>query len=125
MKLTDIGDLLRKSPMAWRSIPQNLRAEVTKALLPANGFTPEQRAYLARWWLACTQDDVDQINATLPGSVRVSAIDIGGSLYVGGDLLTDAITPGGTFSAALPILERLVCAYIEPEQFAEREKGGD
>ncbi len=121
MTLTEIGDLLRKSPMAWNAIPQNMRNEVAKALLPANGFTAEQRAYLARWWLACTQDDVDAINKTLPESVRVSAIDIGGILYLGGDLLTDAITPGGQFSAALPILERLVCTYIDPETMS----GGD
>lgn len=115
MKLTDIGDMIRTQPMAWRDIPEELRAIAAQALLPVGGFTPEQRYYLARWWLTCTDDDVREVNALLPEGTQVSAITVNGKQYLGGDLLTDALTPGNTYHPALPVLERLVCAYIEPE----------
>lgn len=112
--LTDVGDAIRATPIAWRDIPQDQRAVAAASLLPADGFTDEQRYFLKRWWLACTQSDVDAMNALLPASVQVSPIEVAGVLYVCGDLLTDALTPGNTYHPALSVLETLVCTYIDP-----------
>ncbi len=123
MTITDLGDFMRASPMAFRDIPSPLRAVAVAALLPADGFTEQQRAWLARWWLACTSNDVDAINAALPLSVRVSPIEIDGLLYLGADLLTDALDAAGTYHAALPVIETLVCTYIEYTPPTEPMKG--
>lgn len=97
-----------------RDIPEEYRAIAQAALLPAAGFSDEQRHWLSRWWLACTQADVDAINALLPVHTQVAATEIGGALYLGGDLLTDSLTPAGTYWPARDVLHRLVCTYIEP-----------
>jgi len=121
MRLTDIGDMIRAQPVAWRDIPEELRAIAAQALLPLGGFTPEQRYYLARWWLACTDDDVRAVNALLPVGTQVGAVTVQGRQYLGGDLLTDALTTGNRYHPALSVLERLVCTFIEPEQLAQGE----
>lgn len=121
MKLTDIGDMIRAQPVAWRDIPEDLRAIAAQALLPVGGFTEEQRYYLARWWLACTDDDVRAVNALLPVGTQVGAVTVQGRQYLGGDLLTDALTTGNTYHPALSVLERLVCTFIEPEPLAQVE----
>lgn len=113
--LTDVGDSIRANPRPWRDIPPQQQAVAAAGLLPsAAGFSDEQRYFLLRWWLACTQADVAAINALLPAAVRVAAIDVAGALYLCGDLLTDALTPGNTYHPALPVLETLVCTYIDP-----------
>lgn len=110
MTLTDIGDALRANPCAWRDIPAEQRAVVEASLLPqANGFVDDQRYWFARWWLACTQDDVDAINAALPEGVRVAPVEVDGSLYLGSDLLTDSMQPGQMYYPAQQIVQGLVC----------------
>jgi hypothetical protein len=115
MTLTEVGDLLRANPMAWRDIPPALQEIAKAALLPAPAFTAEQRHWFARWWLACTPAGVAAINALLPASTQVSATELGGALYLGSDLLTDSLTVGNTYYPAQAILQGLVCVYIEPE----------
>lgn len=112
--LTELGDAIRANPAAWRDIPDAQRAVAEAGLLPQNGFSDEQQHLLQRWWLSCTQSDVDAINSMLPDDVRVQAIDVSGALYVCGDLLTDALTAGNTYHPALSVLETLVCRYIDP-----------
>lgn len=113
--LTQVGDALRAHPCAWRDIPPAYQAIAQAALMPSGAFTAEQRHWFARWWLACTQADVDAANALLPTSTQVAGIEIGRALYLGSDLLTDAINPASAYHAALPVLEALICTYIEPE----------
>lgn len=114
MTITDLGDLLRASPMAWRDIPAEQRTVAEAALLPpaGQGFDAQQRDWLAHWWLACTQADVEAVNAVLPVGVRVSPLEVDGALYLGADLLTDALTADGTYHAALSVLEGLICTYF-------------
>lgn len=51
-------------------------------------------------WLACTQADVDAINALLPADTRVGPLtDANGDLFLGADLLTDC-GEGQTYGAA-------------------------
>lgn len=118
MSIAEIGDQLRLQPRAWQDIPEPARIELAAELMPRGAFTDTQRYYLARWWLACTQAEVDAINAVLPSGTRVGPVEVRGQLYLGGDLLTDALAPGSTYHPALPLLERLVCTFIEPEDIA-------
>jgi hypothetical protein len=114
MTLTDLGNAIRANPCAWRDIPA-LQQELAKvALIPTNGFDEAQRYLLARWWLQCTPANVAAINALLQADTQVRGIANGALLYVCGDLLTDALTPGNTYHPALPILETLTCRYIDP-----------
>jgi len=116
MTLTEIGDVLRATPTAWRDIPADDRAYVETQLMPqaAVGFIDAQRYWFARWWLACVQSDVDAINAALPEGVQVSPIEYGGALYLGSDLLTDSLYAGQTYYPAQAIVQGLVCTYIDP-----------
>lgn len=116
--VTELGDYLRAEqaadrPKAWKDIPPVERGIAMQALMPAKGFNEQQKAYLRRWWLECTQADVDAINAALPASVRVEPITQGGKLFICGDLLTDAIEPGSTYGAALAVIESLPCIYMD------------
>jgi len=115
MTITELGDLLRANPVAWQQIPEPLQQVAKAALLPDPGFTADQRHWFARWWLACTQADVDAVNATLPPATRAEPVNIGGQLYLGGDVLTDALVPGSTYHPALGVLQGLVCTYVEPD----------
>ena len=112
--LTEVGDALRAQPMAWRDIPQAYREIAQAALLPKPAFTDEQRYWFARWWLACTPADVDAINAALPPTVQVAAMERDGALFIGSDLLTDSLVPGGTYYPAQALIQALVCRYLEP-----------
>lgn len=110
MTLTEVGDMLRATPMPWRDIPPEDRAVVEALLLPQpGGFVDGQRHWFARWWLACTQADVDAINAVLPDAVRVAAVDVGGAMYLGSDLLTDSMQPGQMYYSAQGIIQGLTC----------------
>lgn len=113
--LTQVGDALRADPCAWRDIPPTYQAIAQAALLPTGAFTAEQRHWFARWWLACTQDDVDAVNALLPAGTQVAGLELQGAMYLGSDLLTDAINPASVYHAALPVLEALICTYIPLE----------
>ena len=112
MTLTEIGDLLRATPMAWRDIPSEHRAVVEAALMPSPAFVDGQRFWFERWWLGCTQQDVDAINALLPASTRVSALSFNGQLLLGSDLLTDSMAPGQTYYAAQAVIQGLICTYF-------------
>jgi hypothetical protein len=114
MTLTEVGDMLRATPMCWREIPADGRAVAEASLLPNPIFVEGQRHWISRWWLACTQSDVDAINAVLPAHTRVSALDIGGSLYLGSDLLTDSMREGQMYYPAQSVIQRLICTYFDP-----------
>lgn len=114
MTLTEVGDALRATPTAWRDIPDAYRAVAEAALLPDPAFVEDQRYWFARWWLACTQSDVDAINAALPANVQVSALEWEGGLYLGSDLLTDSMQPGQMYYPAQATIQALVCTYFDP-----------
>lgn len=111
MSLLSVGEALRSK--AWRDIPAPARAVYEAEIEPKNGFSPEQRQWVAKWWLSCTQADVDAINATLPAGTRVEAISINGGLYLGCDLLTDMASQKSTYYKARRILDRLTWTNIE------------
>lgn len=114
MTLTEVGDALRAAPTAWRNIPAEYKAVAEQALLPNPAFIDDQRYWFARWWLACTQADVDAINAALPAGVQVAPLEWAGALYLGSDLLTDSMQPGQMYYPAQATIQSLVCTYIDP-----------
>jgi hypothetical protein len=115
MTITELGDMLRANPCAWRDIPVEMQALARAALVPAKGhaFSQQQRDWLNLWWLACTQEQLDAINAALPDGTRAQARAVDGVLYLHGSLLTDSLDAGSTYHAAAEILHALVCTYIE------------
>jgi hypothetical protein len=115
MTITELGDMLRANPCAWRDIPADMQSLVRAALVPPAGqaFTQQQRAWLDLWWLACTQEQLDAINSALPAGTRAQARAVDGVLYLHGSLLTDSLDAGSTYHAAAPVLHALVCTYIE------------
>jgi hypothetical protein len=107
MTLAQVATLLRGKK--WNDLTNAQQLAVRAELAPVLGFSGAQRNWLNRWWLQCTQADVDAINATLPAGTRVAPVDIGGVLHLGADLLTDA-QQGETFYRARSILARLTIA---------------
>jgi hypothetical protein len=100
--------------MAWRDIPTDYKDIAEAALLPDPTFADDQRYWFQRWWLACTQADVDAINALLPSSVQVSSLEWNGGLYLGSDLLTDSLLPEQMYFAAQSVIQGLICTYFDP-----------
>ncbi len=113
MTITELGDFIRANPCAWNQLTADQQAVAKAALLPGpNGFTAEQRDLLNKWWLRCTQSQVDAMNASLPSDTRVSPITVDGLMYVGGDLLTDSLNADGMYFPASSILQSLVASYF-------------
>lgn len=114
MTLTELGDFLRANPTAWKDIPEANKAVAHDALMPNPAFAEDQRYWFARWRLACTQADVDAINALLPTHLRVQAVTRDGILTLGSDLLTDSLDSSGNYYPAQSLIQSLVCVYGEP-----------
>lgn len=59
-------------------------------------------------WLACTQAQVNAINAALPPKTRVAPLkDSTNALFLGADLLTDC-EPGQTYAEAGALIKALL-----------------
>lgn len=112
-----VGDAIRTNPRPWNDLTSTEQAVLQAALMPGvDGFTDEQRAYLGRWWLQCTQADVDAVNALIPppeNTVITARTGLDGNLYLSADLLSDALQ-GKALSHTLDILKTLVLRY-QPE----------
>ena len=99
------GQAIEGNPRPWSGLTEMERG-VLRALMPSPSFSPEQRAYLSQWWLACTQGQVDAINAIVTNRRVASRTDINGALFLGADLLSDALDEG-PLSACMEILGEL------------------
>lgn len=112
MTLSELGDLIRgKSFQDW---PTNVKTAAKAILAGDRGFTEAQRAWFSGWWMVCTAADVDAINAALPAGTRVSALEVGGTLYLNGDLTTDCMDPGSTYYPARAVFRKLVWVEMIP-----------
>jgi len=84
-------------------------------------FSEEQAAFLHRWALSVTQEQVDSINAVLPQGVAVSGfesdrrLDGGSGLLLPVALLTDEVT----YANALSILQGL--SFVEVDTSVPEE----
>jgi hypothetical protein len=111
MTLIEVGDELRTTPMAWVDMTPEMQQTINEAFVEP--FTDETRAWIAEWWMACTQEQVDEMNAALAqDNCAVGAANHQGNLFLGCDLMSDAQEEGDTFHAAWPIIETLVLTNI-------------
>lgn len=99
------GESLEANPRAWSELSANEQT-VLRAIMPQPSFTPLQRAWMATWWMACTAEQVAELNATTDGMRIEPREDVNGNLFVGADLLSDALD-NRTISECLPILEQM------------------
>lgn len=101
------------SGKSWDTLTAAQRTDVRDTLGPKiAGFDGQQRAWFRDWWFACTQANVDAMNALLPPNVRVEAVSYLSVLYLNIDLITDCIQAGDTYFAARSVLRTLVCTNV-------------
>ena len=104
-----IGDYLRAHPTRLVDLSPEQLAMVVEAFRPDDryGFSSDQMQWIRKWWLDCTDTELQGITAT------------NGRRYVCADLLSDALE-GRRLAHLLPTLETLVLTF-EPE-FPEPEE---
>ena len=89
-----------------------------------SGFTPQQRAWLARFYLVVpSQATLDTITAKLPPTLGLSAqTTIAGELVLPASLLTDSMQEGDTWHVIASDLAQLKIRAITPDQFPIAEE---
>lgn len=112
MTLSEVATLLKSAPKSWNDLTAQEKTDVGAALKPFLGFDAPQRAWFGDWWFACTQAQVDTMNAALPARTRIAAVLYQGTLYLNMDLATDCMGAGDTYAAARPTLRTLICTNI-------------
>lgn len=110
--LGEIATLLKASPKSYNDLTTQQKQDVRDALAPLSGFNAPQRAWFGDWWFACTQANVDAINAALPAKTRVAAVTYLGAKYLNVDLATDCMNSSDTYFGARTILRTLVFTNI-------------
>lgn len=120
--------ILRSGPLTVTPLPWLDLDEATQnafRLLRTVPFTPVRRQYLNLWWLAASEQIIEDLNELAPANFRISGREaLDGVLYVGGDLLTDAIDYG-PLHALQPILETLPITYRLPEHWPAPPEEGE
>jgi len=118
-----VGDAIRATPRPWNDLTPQEQDVLQAALMPGSyGFTPEQTAYLHRWWLQGTDETEAVLNALIPppaNMVVTPRIDVNGNKFFCADLLSDALQ-GGPLAHTLDVLKTLVLRF-EPEWPVEPE----
>jgi hypothetical protein len=115
------GQALEADPRPWSGLTEMERG-ILRALMPSPSFTAAQRSYLSQWWLACNEDDVDAINTALTNRRVFPRADIDGALFVGADLLSDALDDGPLSSCMsiigeLTLYRKLAADWPTPQPF--------
>jgi hypothetical protein len=89
-----------------------------------SGFTPQQRAWLARFYLVVpSQATLDTITDKLPPTLGLNAqATNGGELVLPASLLTDCLSPTDTWNAIASDLAQLEIRAIAPDQFPIAEE---
>lgn len=102
-RITDLGDYMRSTPARWATLTEDQQALLVHAFRPhpIHGFDTEQMDWIRRWWLDCTDTDIEGVTAT------------DGRRYVCADLMSDALE-GRRLAHLLPTLQGLVLVY-QPE----------
>lgn len=106
-------------PLSWSSLSPE-QQDAFRLLMPSPSFDAEQRFYLSLWWLPISVEQLDQLNALTPPRMVIQAREAEGQLYIGADLLSDALD-GRRLSALLPILETLPITYRPAETWPVAE----
>lgn len=113
MTLQELATILKSGPKSWDTLTVQQRTDFRETLAPKiAGFDGQQRAWFRDWWFACTQANLDAMNASLPASIRVGAVSYLGQLYINIDLATDCMDAESTYALARPVLRTLICTNI-------------
>lgn len=84
---------LTVAPQSWNDLDEPTRDAFR--LLRTVPFTPMRRYYLNLWWLAASQETVDDLNDIAPPNFRIEGrLGLDDVLYIGCDLLTDSVDYG-------------------------------
>lgn len=102
----------------WR----DLSDEDKKVFLEINGilgFSEEQRHDLNNWWLRVTEEDIININSSIPENTIIEATTHpDGFDYINSDVISDAIE-GRRLDSCISILEGLTFHIKEPSSWKE------
>lgn len=88
---------------------QRTTKDVLKRVLKSDvaGFSEDQRAFFAEWWLEVDEKTLDTINSLMPpNNVVAPRVDTDGKLWINFDLFTDA-WDGGRLASIIDILRDL------------------
>ncbi len=122
--ITAVGDALRSNPVSWEQVDEEQKNIVIEIMRPRPSFTPEQRGFLNHWWLQVTDEQLAEINATLPpNTVCDPRLDGDGNKWLSADLFTDAVHDGSRLNAVLPLLLSLPLHYHEDSHWPVVEPG--
>lgn len=111
---------LVENPLPWVSLSPD-QQDAFRFLMPNPSFGSLQRHFIGLWVLPVTPEQVEDMNGLMPpNSVIAPRAAADGRLFVGADLLSDALD-GKRLSSLLPILETLPLTYVEIISFPEPE----
>lgn len=98
---------------SFNDLSAQQKLDFRDTLAPLAGFSSPQRAWFGDWWFACTQDQVDAMNAALPRTTQVMAVSYLGQLYLNVDLGTDSSNLRDTYFAARATLRALAFTNVQ------------
>lgn len=110
--MVELSAPLVENPLPWLELSPD-QQDAFRFLMPNPSFGDLQRHFIGLWVLPVTSGQVDDMNALMPpNSVIAPRVAEDGRLFVGADLLSDALD-GRRLSATLPVLEALPLTYAE------------
>ncbi len=111
-EMVEISAPMVGNPLPWVSLNED-QQRVFRYLMPDPCFDEVQAHFLSLWWLPVTEQQLADLNALMPPNNVISArVSLAGTLYVGADLLSDALD-GRVLADLLPIIETLPLNYAE------------
>jgi hypothetical protein len=111
-----VGDSLRANPVSWNEIDEQQKNIVIEIMRPRPNFDAQQRSFLDRWWLLVNDEQLAEINESLPPhTVCAARLDGEGKKWLCADLFTDAVDEGSRLYSVLPMLLNLTLHYHEDE----------
>jgi hypothetical protein len=96
-------------------------------MLAARPFTEDERDYWQLCWLPMSHQLVDDANALMPSGHVIAPRELGGTLYVNVDLLSDAFpdSPTPRLAALFDLVKAIEFVYIDPWQWETVEPAPD
>ena len=111
-----LGDFMRAHPLSWAQYPPEITEPAVAMMMPGpDGFSDAQRAYFVKWQLEVPSEEwLAALNAKMPppdNTIISARTGLDGTLYIGADLLSDAIN-GGKMAALFDDLKTLTFRYV-------------
>ncbi len=102
---------LVENPLPWAELSEAQQGAFRLLMPGPGGFDQMQRYWLHQWWLPVTAGQLDVLNGMMPaGSVIEGRASADGGIYIGADLLSDALD-GGPLADLLPVLEGIPLTF--------------